>query len=218
MIQAPLITHTRWQATVVIVRRHDSHCSQLPISDAWGRCLLPSSCRLTTALQELDIHKSYTMASIVKHSDTSSSVSLRIATLEAENANMCAVIDDLMINEAALKQELAASKSREAFLEVKVALQVSAAGWGGGGGWTSLAISRCARMCRLCVRERCSQVTASAHLRVLWVTTTARVRPTLTPVRLTQPFTCCCPAPSLTIAAAAGRRPEVGARGLCPGM
>lgn len=132
MIQAPLITHTRWQATVVIVRRHDSHCSQLPISDAWGRCLLPSSCRLTTALQELDIHKSYTMASIVKHSDTSSSVSLRIATLEAENANMCAVIDDLMINEAALKQELAASKSREAFLEVKVALQVSAAGWGGG--------------------------------------------------------------------------------------
>lgn len=115
---------------VVIVRRHDGHCSRLPISDAWGCCLLPSSCRLTTALQEMEINNSYTMDSIIRHLATSRAVSLRNATLEAENANMCAVIDDLLINEAALKQELAASKSREAFLKAQVALQVSAMEWG----------------------------------------------------------------------------------------
>lgn len=112
----------------VIVRRHHGHCSQLPISDAWGRCFLPSSCRLTTALQEVDIAQSYSVDSSITHSDTTSCVSLHTANLEAANANMCAVIDGLEKELVSLQKELEASKSREVFLEAQVTMHVSGTG------------------------------------------------------------------------------------------
>lgn len=52
-------------------------------------------------------------------------------------------------------------------------------------------------MSRLCVRERCSPVTAPAHLRVLWSTITTLLASH--PHKLTQPLTCSRPAPSVTL-------------------